>query len=130
VHEAFAPQAFRDKLALRQGPWKIQEARGWNWMQVDAQSDFRRVTNLADDPLEISAAPARPAEAGQAFVRLRKLLDEWAGTQSDPAAAHRAELDEALKVRVGALAEIQSPHPVGAQAPIDAGDGDPPGSDG
>jgi arylsulfatase A-like enzyme len=113
VHEAFAPQSYRDKIALRQGPWKIQEALGQNWLQVDAVTDFRRVTNVEHDPGETSTALARPDEAGAAFARLRKAHAEWARAQSDPAAARKPELDAALRASLEALAEAQGPDPGG-----------------
>ena len=118
VHETFAPQSFRDKIALRQGAWKFQEARGQNWMQDETQADFRRITNLADDPREISAVPARP-EAGPAFVRLRTLFDEWAGTQADPAKSRNPALDERTRSKLQAQADLQSPHPQGDEADSD-----------
>jgi arylsulfatase A-like enzyme len=104
VHEAFAPQAFRDKIALRQGPWKIQEALGRSWAHTEAQADFRRVTNVELDPTETSTDPlARPEEAGAAFVRLRAREAQWARAQADPEAARRPELDAALCARLQAL---------------------------
>ncbi len=106
VHETFAPQAFRDKIAVRRGKWKLHRVvAGQEYVRGATATDFRKIFDLAADPEELTVPD--PKEAGKQFVLMMGRLDAWRAKQADPADVRRPELEEAMRERIMELGREQ-----------------------
>ncbi|MEM7308523.1 MAG: sulfatase [Planctomycetota bacterium] len=112
VHETFAPEAFRYKMAVRSGDWKLQRASR-AMVRGSTATDYRLIIDLAADPTESSVAD--PAAAGAKFAELLTAFDAWAATQTDPMSHRSQNLDAETRKALEALGYAQ-----GAIRPDDA----------